>query len=152
MHQVQNRPSRARLWGSLAVVAAAAVVGTIVTVLVLTTDSGGTSSSDTNPFQSGLETEAPLKTAWTDCTTGTLADEDKTLVIDMEGQDYGSGTATFTDIECVLDQLGAPRSIVAKMGSTRALDGMQTANWSDYEATWTYHPDHGLDVILTQAG
>ena len=152
MYQVQNRPPRTHLWGSLVVVAAAVVVGTIITVLLLTTDSGGTSSSGTNPFQSELVTEAPLRSAWTECGTGTLADEDTTLVIDMAGQEYASGTATFTDIECVLDELGAPSSIVAKMGATRALDGMQTANWSDYEATWTYHPDDGLDVILTQAG
>jgi hypothetical protein len=151
MHQAQTRPSRIHLWGSLAVVAAAVVVGTIVTVLVLTGDSDKTSSAGVNPFQLQPTPEAPLETASTDCVAGTLADEDKTLVIDMMGQDYGSGTATFADIECVLDELGAPQSIVAKMGSTRALDGMQTANWSDYEATWTYHPDDGLDVILTQA-
>jgi hypothetical protein len=149
MHQLQTRPSRSHLWGSLVVVVAAAVVGTIVTVLVLTADSDDTSSG-TNPFQLELAPKAPLKTASTDCSTGMLADEDKTLVIDMTGQDYGSGTATFADIECVLDELAAPQSIVAKMGSTRALDGMKTAGWSGFEATWTYHPDDGLDMILTQ--
>jgi hypothetical protein len=38
------------------------------------------------------------------------------------------------------------------MESTRALDGMQSATWSSYEVTWTYHPDDGLDLIITYAG
>lgn len=150
MHQVQPRPPRTRLWAPLAVVIAATVVGAIITVVVLTTDSKKSTSAGTNPLQVGLVTEAPLKKASAECAAGTLADENETLVIDMAGEDYGSGTATFADIECVLDELAAPQSIVAKMGSTRALDGMQTADWSGYEATWTYHPDDGLDLILTE--
>jgi hypothetical protein len=34
------------------------------------------------------------------------------------------------------------------MEKTRALDGRQTASWSFIEASWTYHPDNGLDVII----
>jgi hypothetical protein len=37
------------------------------------------------------------------------------------------------------------------MDNTRALDGMQTASWGNYEASWTYHPDEGLDVVVTEA-
>lgn len=41
--------------------------------------------------------------------------------------------------------------MTAQMDSTRALDGMQTAEWDTFEAKWTYHPDDGLDVIITEA-
>lgn len=150
MHQVQSRSSRTRLWAPLAVVAAAVVIGGIITVVVLTAEPDRPAAAGNNPFQAALATAPPLKTASTECTTGTLADENQTLVIDMAGEDYGSGTATYADVECVLDKLEAPQSILAKMGSTRALDGMQTADWSGYEATWTYHPDNGLDLILTK--
>ncbi|WP_269142641.1 hypothetical protein [Georgenia yuyongxinii] len=34
------------------------------------------------------------------------------------------------------------------MTSTRALDGRQTAEWDGVVATWSFHPDDGLDVIL----
>lgn len=68
----------------------------------------------------------------------------------MAGGEVGSGHATIDDVVCVLTELDAPRSILARMESIRALDGMQTARWSAYEATWTYHPDDGLDLILIQ--
>lgn len=48
-----------------------------------------------------------------------------------------------------LDYLEAPDSVLMKMGNTRALDGTQTASWDNIVATWTYHPDEGLDIILT---
>lgn len=156
MSQGQISPSRTRFWAPLAVVVAAAVAGTIVTVAVLTTGNDKTSSARSNPFLAVPATKpatkpvAPLKSASVTCTAGTLADENKTLLIDMEGVEYGSGEATIDDIVCVLAELDAPQSIMARMESTRALDGMQTADWSGFEATWTYHPDDGLDLILTQ--
>ena len=38
----------------------------------------------------------------------------------------------------------------AASGSTRALDGRQSATWAQFEASWTYHPDDGLDVLVRQ--
>ncbi len=67
----------------------------------------------------------------------------------MASEEPGGGTATIDDITCVMDELEAPESVLAQMGSTRALDGMQSATWSTYKATWTYHPDDGLDLIIT---
>jgi hypothetical protein len=37
----------------------------------------------------------------------------------------------------------------SKMDRTRALDGMQDASWDDLSASWTYHPDAGLDITVT---
>ena len=42
-----------------------------------------------------------------------------------------------------------PTTVIAQMDSTRALDGTRDATWDGMTATWTYHPDDGLDVILT---
>lgn len=156
MNQVLSPPSRTHFWVPLAVVVAAAVAGTIITVVLLTAGDDSASSARSNPFlvapvtKPVTEPVAPLKQASATCTAGTLADMNKTLLIDMAGTEYGSGGATVDDIVCVLAELDAPQSVMARMQSTRALDGMQTTDWSGFEATWTYHPDDGLDLILTQ--
>lgn len=64
--------------------------------------------------------------------------------------EYSDGV-TFEKIGCALDYLDAPSSVRSKMNSTRALDGMQTASWSGYLATWTYHPDNGMKLILERS-
>jgi hypothetical protein len=43
----------------------------------------------------------------------------------------------------VLAELGTPQSVIARMTSTRALDGTPTGTWDGYEAA--------LDLILAQA-
>ena len=143
-HQVSRRPRRA----PLAVLAGTVVTGAIIAAVIATTSS----SDGTKPAGILLTATSPLADASTTCTTGTLADGDNTLVVDMAGEDLGTGTATVDDVLCVLTELEAPRSIVAQMESTRALDGMQSATWSTYEVTWNYHPNDGLDLILTNAG
>jgi hypothetical protein len=37
------------------------------------------------------------------------------------------------------------------MQNTRALDGMQDASWDNYKATWSFHPDNGFDLIITES-
>lgn len=76
-----------------------------------------------------------------------LAGDGQTLVLDGKGGDGGLGV-TPEDYVCVLSALGAPHGVLAKMDSTRALDGQQSDEWDGITATWTYHPDEGLDVIL----
>jgi hypothetical protein len=138
----QPAPRRPRWWPWVAaiVVSNAATVGVTLAV---------TSDSDGPAIMSEL-TSTPLKLAQRECGTGTLGDGDHTLEIDMAGEDAGSGTATYDGFDCTLEFLGAPRSVLAKMESTRALDGMLSATWGTFEASWTYHPDQGLDVIITQ--
>lgn len=55
------------------------------------------------------------------------------------------------DIACILKGLNIPDSVVSQMDSTRALDGMQKATWDKIQASWTYHPDNGLRVILSES-
>jgi hypothetical protein len=37
------------------------------------------------------------------------------------------------------------------MEGTRALDGRQTQTADGYSYTWSYHPDNGLDIIITES-
>ncbi|ROR94019.1 hypothetical protein EDD28_2453 [Salana multivorans] len=95
----------------------------------------------------------PLESAVESCGLGdkshvaSLRDGGRTLLLDNKGEEDVLGLDVF-DIACVLDELHAPSSVIAKMDSTRALDGMQSASWGNIEATWSYHPSNGLDLIL----
>ncbi|QUW18910.1 hypothetical protein [Agrococcus sp. Marseille-Q4369] len=77
-----------------------------------------------------------------------VLDDGESLVIDgAVGRAPGAST---TAIFCVLDELDMSQADQQRIQSTRALDGTMTAEWDGYEATWTYHPDDGLDMVLTQ--
>jgi len=82
---------------------------------------------------------------------GAVSDGGKTLTFDMKGEDGTDGRGTINGLQCVLDAVAAPDYIQQQMMKTRALDGRQSASWSGITASWTYHPDHGLDVIFHQA-
>ena len=80
-------------------------------------------------------------------------DDGKTLVLDGKGRQDATGVEMMT-IAAVLASLNVPESVTAHMDSTRALDGQQTDSWSTSEGTkvnarWTYHPDSGMNLILT---
>ncbi|WP_141764687.1 hypothetical protein [Actinomyces sp. HMSC035G02] len=51
---------------------------------------------------------------------------------------------------CVLEKLDAPASLKQRMNTTRAIDGTQEQTWGSYRATWTYHPDQGLHVVISR--
>jgi hypothetical protein len=94
--------------------------------------------------------DTPLRQAFAACHSGDLADADHTLVIDTAGEDYGTGSDTVDGLMCTLGKLSTPQAVIAQLEQTRALDGMQTAAWDGFGARWTYHPDAGVDVILTE--
>lgn len=48
----------------------------------------------------------------------------------------------------VLDELGFSSGIMDRIGNTRALDGTLTADAPHVTASWTYHPDDGLSLVL----
>lgn len=51
---------------------------------------------------------------------------------------------------CVLTKLDAPASLKQRMDTTRAIDGTLEETWGSYRATWTYHPDQGLHVVISR--
>lgn len=54
----------------------------------------------------------------------------------------------FDALEDLLDELGFSPAVIDRMGNTRALDGTQSAEAPHVVATWTYHPDDGLNIVL----
>lgn len=98
--------------------------------------------------------QTELQVARDDCgaspTDITVGDGGSTLLIDHQGEDETVG-ASFEDLVCVLAELGVSDSAIAQMGSTSAMDGRQSVSWDGYEASFTYHPDTGMDMIVTQS-
>ncbi len=89
-----------------------------------------------------------LQAASSACGAGRVGDGGRSLVLDMAGEEPGTGSLTLSDVLCVLDELKTPEAVRSKMGQTTSLDGRVTDRWAGIEASWKYHPDDGLDVIL----
>lgn len=96
-----------------------------------------------------LYTESVLDEAVARCGVPTgSSDGGRSLILDNRGSDAGSGALTWQQVECTLEELDVPESVLSRMLSTRALDGRQDAEWGGLRADWSYHPDNGLDVII----
>lgn len=76
--------------------------------------------------------------------TAIVADRGRTMVLNRVGQ-IGP---TVSEAVCVLYELGAPYSVPARIDRTRAVDGTQVAEWDGIRASWTYHPNNGLNLII----
>lgn len=77
-----------------------------------------------------------------------LGDEGQSLTMDGQGEEtYGYG-AELWEITCVLAAIEMPDSVSSRMQNTRALDGRQSAEWGEFAASWAYHPDDGLNVVI----
>jgi len=75
----------------------------------------------------------------------TTVDGDETYAsVDIEGV----GLYDISGLEAALVELGFPESIGARIGNTRALDGTLTADGDKVTASWTYHPDNGLSLVV----
>lgn len=48
----------------------------------------------------------------------------------------------------LLAELGFSAGIMDRIGNTRALDGTLTAEAPHVQASWTYHPDAGLSIVI----
>jgi hypothetical protein len=100
---------------------------------------------------SRLAATTPMTDAATAChVTGnaSITVGDKGQSISMKSAGAKSAGAKVTDLACVFTQLEAPDSMISRIDSTRALDGRQTATWKNYSASWGYHPDNGLDIVI----
>jgi hypothetical protein len=93
--------------------------------------------------------DASIRSAAKNChVKSNLADGGRTISFDTAGdEDYGEGD-DIEDVACVLLALRAPSFIVTEIDNTRALDGMQRDGWRKFKASWTYHPDDGLSIVI----
>jgi hypothetical protein len=80
-----------------------------------------------------------------------ILDDGAGMSIDGVGANKPRG-ADLDQIECILTELSAPSTVRVRMGNTRALDGTQDAAWSSLRATWTYHPDSGVSIVIEEEG
>ncbi|MGO1173704.1 MAG: hypothetical protein ACTHXO_03890 [Actinomycetaceae bacterium] len=120
---------------------------------------GSGSAEAADPPSSVVDTIVPspaeqsLSTAATECAVSAtdgleLVDEGRTITFDNRGGEDFAGAA-YSDIACVFDALALPATIDTHIGQTTSLDGRQTAHWEDFEIQWSYHPDRGLDGLVT---
>lgn len=132
-------------WTAIVVVLAAAVVG--VTFVVRAATAGPTLDEAAEACGGFVDLDGE-SLEFSAFDMGALVD-----VMDDEGRqamrDLGIGT--FGDVTCLLGMLDAPSGVESRMENTRALDGTQESEWGDYSASWTYHPDDGLNLIVTVA-
>ena len=74
----------------------------------------------------------------------TLAEDGQSLNFDDEGkEDFSAGD--FSDLQCLLEKLNAPSTVLARMYQTNSSMGVQDAEWDGISISWTYHPDRGMD-------
>lgn len=79
----------------------------------------------------------------------TVAGDGSYLKLDTNPDD-GFDYYEFTPYELIYnihDILRVPDSVVERMNSTRAIDGIQTAETLKLRISWSYHPDNGLEII-----
>ncbi len=80
-----------------------------------------------------------------------VSSDGSSLSIDTNPYDLDnySISEAYQAVSAVNKAVGFSDAITSRMGSTRAIDGTQTASTDTVEASWTYHPDHGLSVIYS---
>ena len=98
------------------------------------------------PFSSGAITAAAETCNVVDTPGISIGDNGQSITMSSEGED--SSGAEFSDVYCVLAELKLPDSVDSRISSTRAMDGRQTADWDKFTASWGYHPDTGLNIVV----
>lgn len=147
------RGSKASKWAkarvaplvALGTVAAIVVIGVVVTVASGNGGGSSPSSSASTHLQAAVDSCNLNRGA----SGVSLGDEGHSLVLDGKGDDDLNGISVERQA-CVLSAVEVPDATLNLMSTTRALDGRQTADWDGYTATWTYHPDTGLNLTLQE--
>ena len=78
-----------------------------------------------------------------------VSDDGESMFLDGSGEDDYSSLGAVEQF-CILAQLDVPEIIITRMNATNALMGAQTGEWDGITASWTYHPNNGLDVSLSK--
>ena len=77
-----------------------------------------------------------------------VGDGGKSLTIDNKGDEDYSG-ASIQDIVCVLNDIDVPDYVVSNMSQITSMDGRQSDSWDSFTFQYSYHPDRGLDGVIT---
>jgi hypothetical protein len=68
------------------------------------------------------------------------------MYLNGEGKE-SSGMNVFFQV-CILEELEVPDSVFDRISNTNSTMGVQEASWDNFEMSWTYHPDNGLNVSV----
>jgi hypothetical protein len=99
----------------------------------------------------GPDKFAQAQSSCDEASSGTaVRDDGDTLIINGAGTDDTTGVEPDA-LKCLINELGAPTAVQEHMFDTRALDGRQQGSWDGFTASWSYHPDNGLDLIVRKA-
>lgn len=99
-----------------------------------------------------IKRDSPLEAAREACGAGRddwaiLGDDGKSLTLRSVGKERSG--LKIEQLQCYWTELDVPDAVVAEVTATRALDGRQSGEWNDMKASWIYHPDDGLQMIIT---
>lgn len=78
----------------------------------------------------------------------TIEDAGLTMLFDHRGEDEDAG-ASIEDLSCIFSSLSMPTSVMTHMNQTSGFDGRQTDSWDVFEVQWSFHPDRGMDGMVT---
>ncbi len=94
-----------------------------------------------------IELKKELSDAYSKCySPGTYLSGDG-LSLFVDGTDLND-TTSLVDVYTIISELNLPDSLFNEMGQTNALMGRESETFDNYEVSWTYHPDNGLDVCF----
>lgn len=136
------------LWMALLTTATGIVVGFAIGVNVV---AGRTPPPDAAPSTSVAEKTLAQRVSDCRLPASAVLDGGNSLSLDTPGSDSNSGDVTIEDLLCALTELDTPQSTIKHMEQTRAMDGRQEQTIGDLRYSWAYHPDRGLDVLVTKA-
>lgn len=145
---------RRGLFIGIAVAAVVIIAGAIaIPVSIANAEAAAAEAAEVAAAKAERDRLATFALALEEC--GTKPDVNVTILDDGESlslQRVGKWTGpSIEGLYCVLNRLDAPSSLEAKIAATRALDGVQTDDWSGFEIEWRYHPDDGATVLIEHA-
>lgn len=135
----------------IGVIAAAVFAGVVLTVgFIITAVVGAALLGGPADEDRGVDFEAAVVD---DC--GKYVGPDARILDDGAGlQLRGAGESSTglrdESIVCILQALDIPETTLSRIASTRALDGRQSDQLDGLLVEWSYHPDQGLDILITQ--
>lgn len=75
----------------------------------------------------------------------TLSNDGLSISVDASGEyDFYS----LYDVKVIISELSLPDSLIDEMYATNSLMGRQKEIYGNFEVSWSYHPNSGLDVIF----
>jgi hypothetical protein len=133
------------------------VGGVVLATVLLGANERGTSHAsashsgpDDTPSPEAGSTE--LEAAYAMCAdedlagTLSLGDNGHSLIIDT-----GSESGSIAGYLCLLAELDTSEAVIASMDSTNSLMGVREADDGSFHYQWSYHPDSGINMVITEA-